>query len=90
MRRAFLFGRARAVVGLSAAQAVRDGLEFRLQRLNFLVLPEHHVAQFRARALQKGDLGLDLFQRLVVHPRSVAPTGRYRRGACPKAPEILN
>jgi hypothetical protein len=76
-----LFGRPRAVVGLSAAQPVRDGLEFRFQRLNLLVLPKHHIAEFSARAFQKGDLGLDLFQCLVVHPGSVAlrRRGRLRR-----------
>ena len=86
-----MFERARAVVGLSAAQAVADGLEFRLEGLNFLVLPEHHVAQFRARALQEGDLGLDLFQRLVVHLRSVALTRRRRtkRGALCKYLSLL-
>jgi hypothetical protein len=78
VRRPLLFGRAGAVVGLSAAQPVRDGLEFHFQRLNFLVLPKHHIAEFSARAFQKGDLGLDLFQRFVVHAGSVA-LGRRRR-----------
>ena len=69
MRRPLLIRRTGTFVGLDAAQPVRDGLEFRLQGLNFLVLPEHHVAQFRGGAFQEGDLGLDLFQSLVVHRR---------------------
>jgi glutathione S-transferase len=78
VRRPLLFGQPGAVVGLGAAEPVHEGLEFRLQRLNFLVLPEYHVAQFSARAFQKSDLGLNLFQRLIVHPGSVAFTRRRR------------
>jgi hypothetical protein len=71
MRRPLLIRRAGNVVGLGAGQAVRKGLEFHLQFLNFPMLPKHHVAQFGGGALQEGDLGLNLFQRLVVHRRSV-------------------
>src|ERR1700722_3295746 len=72
VRRPLLIRRTGAFVGLHAGEPVRDGLEFGLQRLNFLILPEHHIAQFRGGAFQEGDLGLDLLQSLVVHPRSLA------------------
>ena len=59
-------------VGLGGAQPVNDGLEFGFQGLNLTVLPKYHVAQFRGRAFQEGDLGLNLLQCFVVHVRSVA------------------
>ena len=67
VRRTLVFRRPGDVVGWRAAQPLRYGLELRVERLNFPVLPEHHIAQFGGGPLQEGDLGLDLLQGLVVH-----------------------
>ena len=68
MRGSFLFQSARCFLGLSmAAQAVQHSLQLSPQGLDFLMLAKGDVAQFSDGALQEGDLGLNLFQRFVVH-----------------------
>ena len=64
------------VVGLRAVQPLGKGLELRVERLNFPMLPEHDIAQFGGGPLQECDLGLDLFQGLVVQRASLRISGR--------------
>lgn len=71
-----MFRQTGIVGGRRAAQPLSDGLEFRVESLNFPVLPEHHIAQFGGGPLQEGDLGLDLFQGLVVQLASLRIWGR--------------
>jgi hypothetical protein len=89
MRRHFLLRRTRGIVGLRGIQAVGQRLKLCRQLLDFAVLPEDHVAQLGGGALEKGDLGLNLFQSFVVHLQ-ILPVAPARCRRVPHALEIGN
>jgi len=64
MGRPFLLGRA-ALFGRRDLESVPDGLELRLQSLDFSVLSKYHVTELGHSALEIGYFRLDLLQRLV-------------------------
>ena len=72
VRRPFLLDSSR-IFERGAGQPVFDSLELSFERLNFLMLSEYHIAEFRHRVLEIGDFHLHPFERIVDRRQRFAP-----------------
>jgi hypothetical protein len=67
VRRPFLLGGPRRLVGSRAVESFSDGVELHFQHLNFLVLAKYHIAQLGNRLLEIRYFRLKFYQGLVMH-----------------------
>jgi hypothetical protein len=72
MRRPFLLNGSR-VPERGTGEPIFDSVDLRLQRLNFPMLPEHHIAQLCHRLLEVGDFGLNPLERVFKLRQRFAP-----------------
>ena len=72
MGRPFLLDGSR-VLERGAGEPIFDTLDLGLQRLNFPMLAEHHIAQLGHRLLEVGDFGLNPLQRVLNLSQRFAP-----------------
>jgi hypothetical protein len=82
MWRPFLFRRPLGLRCLRRLDSLRERVNSRAQRLNFLALLIYDIAQFDIGALQERYFRFEPLDCVAVHIDSVTIIGRARRAAC--------
>ena len=76
MRRTLVLERPRLTRGAHGAQALRECIQLRPQRLNLQVLLLHHITPLIVGTLQISDLRLQALDIIGSHTESVTLTGQ--------------